>query len=68
MGEATGAGGKISSDGFVTTKDIAGDMFMHSRVLNGCGFNSTIHGQKLLIKVYYACKRPCVEAARLLNE
>ena len=54
--------------GFVTAEDIAEDVFVHSRVLNDCGFHSLIQGQKLLIKVDDAGKGPQVQAVRLLNE
>ena len=35
----------IRSYGFVIAKDIAEDVFIHSRVLYGCGFHSLIQGQ-----------------------
>ena len=54
--------------GFVIAKDIAEDVFVHSRVLNDCGFHSLIKGQNLLIDVDDAGKGPQVQAARLLNE
>ena len=47
--------------------DIAEDIFVHSHVLNDCGFHSLIQGQKLLINVDDAGKGPQVQAARLLN-
>ena len=58
----------IHEYGFVTTEDIAKDVFVHSRVLNDCGFHSLIQGQKLLINVDDAGKGPQVQAVRLLNE
>jgi len=58
----------IRGYGFVTAEDIAEDVFVHSRVLNDCGFHSLIQGQKLLIKVDDAGKGPQVQALRLLNE
>lgn len=58
----------IRGYGFVTSEDIAEDVFVHSRVLNDCGFHSLIQGQKLLIKVDDAGKGPQVQAVRLLNE
>jgi CspA family cold shock protein len=58
----------IRGYGFVTADDIAEDVFVHSRVLNDCGFHSLIQGQKLLIKVDDAGKGPQVQAVRLLNE
>ena len=63
---------KFSNDirgyGFVTAENIAEDVFVHSRVLNDCGFHSLIQVQKLLIKVDDAGKGPQVQAVRLLNE
>ena len=50
----------IRGYGFVTAEDIAEDVFVHSRVLNDCGFHSLIQGQKLLIKVDDAGKGPQV--------
>ena len=58
----------IRGYGFVTAEDIAKDVFVHSRVLNGCGFYSLIRGQKFLINVDDAGKGPQVQAVRLLNE
>ena len=58
----------IRGYGFVTAEDIAEDVFVHSRVLNDCGFHSLIQGQKLLIKVDDAGKGPQVQAVPLLNE
>ncbi len=58
----------IRGYGFVTAEDIAEDVFVHSRVLNDCGFHSLTQGQKLLIKVDDAGKGPQVQAVRLLNE
>ena len=37
--------------GFVTTDNAEEDVFVHSRVLNDCGFHSLVQGQKLLVKV-----------------
>ena len=58
----------IRGYGFVITEDIAEDVFVHSRVLNDCGFHSLIQGQKLLINVDDASKGPQVRAVQLLNE
>jgi CspA family cold shock protein len=58
----------IRGYGFVTAEDIAEDVFVHSRVLNDCGVHSLMPGQKLLLKVDDAGKRPQVQAVRLLNE
>ena len=58
----------IRSYGFVIAKDIAEDVFIHSRVLYGCGFHSLIQGQKFLINVDDAGKGPQVQAVQLLNE
>ena len=57
----------IRGYGFVITEDIAEDVFVHSRVLNDCGFHSLIQGQKLLINVDDASKGPQVQAVRLLQ-
>ena len=54
----------IDGYGFV----IAEDVFVHSHVLNDCGFHSLIQGQKLLINVDDAGKGLQVQAVRLLNE
>ena len=54
----------IRGYGFVTVEDA----FVHSRVLNDCGFHSLIQGQKLLIKMEDVGKGPQVQAVRLLNE
>ena len=58
----------IRGYGFVTAEDVAEDVFVHSRVLNDCGFHSLIQGQKLLINVDDTGKGPRVRAVRLLNE
>ena len=58
----------IRGYGFVAAEDIADDVFVHSRVLNDCGFHLLIQGQKLLINVDDAGKGPQVQAVRLLNE
>ena len=58
----------IRDYGFVTTEDIAEDVFVHSRVLNDSGFHSLFQGQKLLINVDDAGKGPQVQAVRLLNQ
>lgn len=54
--------------GFVTAEDMPEDVFVHSRVLNNCGFHSLIQGQKLLIKVDDSGRGPQVNAVRLLEE
>ena len=36
--------------GFVTADSLEDDVFVHSRVLNDCGFSSLIQGQKLLVR------------------
>ena len=58
----------IRGCGFVTTDDIAEDVFVHSRMLNDCGFHSLVQGQKLLINVDDTGEVPQVQAVRLLNE
>ena len=54
--------------GFVTAEDMSEDVFVHSRVLNDCGFHSLFQGQKLLIKIDDSGRGPQVQAVRLLNE
>jgi len=58
----------IRGYGFVTAEDMAEDVFVHSRVLNDCGFHSLAQGQKLLIKVDDSGRGPQVQAVRLLND
>ena len=58
----------IRGYGFATAEDIAEYVFVHSRVLNECGFHSLIQGQKLLINVDDDGKEPQVQTARSLNE
>ena len=63
---------KFSNDirgyGFVTTEDLSEDVFVHSRVLNDCGFHSLMQGQKLLIQIDDSGRGPQVQAVRLLND
>jgi CspA family cold shock protein len=54
--------------GFVTADDLEEDVFVHSRVLNDCGFHSLMQGQKLLVKVDDSGRGPQVQAVRLLQE
>lgn len=54
--------------GFVTADDLDEDVFVHSRVLNDCGFHSLIQGQKLLVKIDDSGRGPQVQAVRLLQE
>jgi CspA family cold shock protein len=54
--------------GFVTADNMKEDVFVHSRVLNDCGFHSLIQGQKVLIKVDDSGRGPQVQAVRLLQE
>ena len=63
----------IRGYGFVITEDIAEDVFVHSRVFSDFRFHSLIQGQKfqgqkLLINMDDAGRRPQVQAVRLLNE
>lgn len=53
---------------FVIADDLDEDVFVHSRVLNDCGFHSLIQGQKLLVKVDDSGRGPQVQAVRLLQE
>ena len=54
--------------GFVTADELEEDVFVHSRVLNDCGFHSLMQGQKLLVKVDDSGRGPQVQAVRLLQE
>ena len=54
--------------GFVTADDLEEDVFVHSRVLNDCGFHSLMQGQKLLVKVDDSTRGPKVQALRLLQQ
>lgn len=71
-GEEHGAEVKFFNDlrgyGFVTAEDLPEDVFVHSRVLNSCGFHSLTQGQTLLIKVDDSGRGPQVTAVRLLEE
>ncbi len=58
----------IRGYGFVTAEDMTEDVFVHSRVLNNCGFHSLAQGQKILIKINDSGRGPQVNAVRLLNE
>ena len=54
--------------GFVTAKNLNEDVFVHSRVLNDCGFHSLMQGQKLLIRIDDLGRGPQVQAVRLLDD
>jgi CspA family cold shock protein len=54
--------------GFVTTDTSDEDVFVHSRVLNDCGFHSLIQGQKLLAKVDSSSRGLQVNSVRLLSD
>jgi CspA family cold shock protein len=54
--------------GFVTAEDMSEDVFVHSRVLNYCGFHSLVQGQKLLIRIDYSGRGPKAQAVRLLDD
>ena len=54
--------------GFVTTDSAEEDVFVHSRVLNDCGFYSLVQGQKLLVKVDSSSRGLQVNSVRLLND
>ena len=54
--------------GFVKADDLEEDVFVHSRVLNDCGFHSLVQGQKVLVKVDDSGCGPQVQAVRLLSE
>ena len=63
---------KFSNDlrgyGFVTADSLEDDVFVHSRVLNDCGFSSLIQGQKLLVKVDDSGRGLQVNSVRLLAD
>ena len=54
--------------GFVTADDMDEDVFVHSRVLNDCGFHSLMQGQKLLVRVDNSTRGLQVNSVRLLSE
>ena len=54
--------------GFVTTDNAEEDVFVHSRVLNDCGFHSLVQGQKLLVKVDSSSRGLQVNSVRLLSD
>jgi len=54
--------------GFVTTDNADEDVFVHSRVLNDCGFHSLVQGQKLLVKVDSSSRGLQVNSVRLLSD
>jgi CspA family cold shock protein len=58
----------IRGYGFVTAKDLNKDVFVHSRVLNNCGFHSLMQGQKLLIRIGNLGHGPQVQAVWLLDD
>jgi len=58
----------IRGYGFVTAEDMSEDVFVHSRVLNYCGFHSLVQGQKLLIRIDDPGRGPQVQAVRLLHD
>ena len=54
--------------GFVTTDTSEEDVFVHSRVLNDCGFHSLVQGQKLLVRVDNSSRGLQVNSVRLLAD
>ena len=54
--------------GFVTADNMDEDVFVHSRVLNDCGFHSLMQGQKLLLRVDNSTRGLQVNSVRLLAE
>ena len=52
--------------GFVTADDLEEDVFVHSCVLDNCGFHSLMQDQKLLVNVDDSGRGPQVQAVRLL--
>ena len=58
----------IRGYGLVTAEDLNEDVFVHSRVLNDCGFYSLMKGQKLLIRIDDSGRGPQVQIVRLLDD
>jgi len=58
----------IRGYGFITAEDMSEDVFVHSRVLNDCGFHSLVQGQKLLIRIDDSGRGPQVQAVWLLDD
>ena len=54
--------------GFVTTDSAEEYVFVHSRVLDDCGFHSLVQGQKLLVKVDSSSRGLQVNSVRLLSD
>ena len=54
--------------GFVTADNLDEDVFVHSQVLNDCGFRSLMQGQKLLVWVDNSTRGLQVNSIRLLSE
>ena len=54
--------------GFVTADILDEDVFVHSRVLNDCGFLSLMQGQKFLVRVDNSTRVLQVNPVRLLSE
>ena len=54
--------------GFVTADNMDEDVFVHSRVLNDCGFHSLMQGQKLLVRVDNSTRGLQVNSVRLLSD
>ena len=58
----------IRGYGFLTAEDLNKDVFVHSRVLNNCGFHSLMQGQKLLIRISNSGCWPQVQAVWPLDD
>ena len=54
--------------GFVTTDSAEDYVFVHSRVLDDCGFHSLVQGQKLLVKFDSSSRGLQVNSVRLLSD
>ena len=54
--------------GFVTADNLDEDVFVHSRVLNDCGFHSLMQGQKLLVRDDNSTRGLQLNSVRLLSE
>ena len=54
--------------GFLTANNLDEDVFVHSRVLNDCGFHSLMQGQKLLVRVDNSTRGLQLNSVGLLSE
>ena len=54
--------------GFLTANNLDENVFIHSRVLNDCGFHSLMQGQKLLVRVDNSTRGLQLNSVGLLSE